>query len=139
MNDFSLQDFEQFIYVENSPIHGKGIHTSVFIPKGSNILVIQGEVISGDECERREIEENNVYIFWNGDNYIDAVKTEKIKYVNHNCDSNCEVQDRDANSLRLVAAKDIHPEDELTIDYGYEEIYEQCQCDYCSNFNEDKI
>ncbi len=130
MND--KNNFEKFVEVSSSDIHGFGIFTTVDIPKNAPIMVIEGEVISGDECERREIEYDNVYIFWNGDNYIDTSMTRKIKYINHNCDYNCEVVDRDENSLLLIADRDISAGEELTIDYGYEEIYENCQCALCA-------
>ncbi len=126
-------DFEKYVYVEESPIEGKGIFTSVDIPKGSNIMVIAGEVIDGYECERREEEENNVYIFWNGDEcYIDTVNSGKIKYINHDCNFNCDVLERDETSLILSAYRDIKAGEELTIDYGYDEIYEYCNCSVCS-------
>ncbi len=126
------KDFEEFVYVKESGIHGKGLFSSVKIEEGETIMVIKGEVISGDECERREDEEDNVYIFWNGDDcYIDTAMTSKIKYINHKCDYNCEVLDNDETSLLLVADRDIEPNEELTIDYGYEEIYEYCRCEKC--------
>ncbi len=126
-----IESLEENIEVKQSNIHGKGLFTHKFIPKGQEIMIISGEVIDEKECIRRE-EENNVYIFWNGDSYIDTSNTEKIKYINHNCDFNCEVLDRDESSLLLVAYKDIKPGEELTIDYGYEEIYKACSCTLCS-------
>jgi SET domain-containing protein len=123
--------FEDFLEAKESTIHGKGIFTTVDISEGSVVMVIAGEVISGDECERRE-ELGNVYIFWNGDTYIDVENTDKIKYINHKCDYNCEVGDRDESSLFLIAARDINAGEELTIDYGYDEIYELCKCSLCS-------
>lgn len=120
------------VFVKTSDIHGKGIYTSVNIKKGTKILVIEGDVINGDECLRRENEEDNVYIFWNGDDiYIDTAKSDKIKYINHNCNFNCDVWDRDKSSLYLVAYKNISAGEELTIDYGYDEIYENCCCEKC--------
>ena len=127
-----IADYERFIRVKESKIHGRGIFTSVDIPRGSYIMVIEGEVISGEECERRENEEDNVYIFWNGDNYIDTVMTEKIKYINHKCSCNCEVLDKDESSLWLAAYRNIKAGEELTIDYGYDEIYEYCKCSLCA-------
>lgn len=124
---------EDFIQVRPSGIHGQGLFALTDIHEGTNIMVISGEVISEDECVRREDEENNVYIFWNEDNYIDTSNTDKIKYINHNCDCNCEVTDRDDESLFLAATRDIHAGDELTIDYGYDEIYDYCTCTVCIN------
>ena len=122
---------ETFIEVKESGIHGRGLFTTIDISVGTKILIIAGEVITGDECERRE-ELGNVYIFWNGDNYIDVENTRKIKYINHNCEYNCEVEDKDDYSLYLTAATDIPAGEELTIDYGYDEIYEYCNCRLCA-------
>lgn len=121
------------ILVKESDIHGKGIFAAQFIPEGTLILIIEGEVINENECMRREDEEDNVYIFWNGDNYIDTSNSTDIKYINHSCDNNCEVLDNDEKSLKLIASRDILPEEELTIDYGYDEIYEFCSCVICKS------
>ncbi len=129
-NEILLEDF---LFIDNSKIEGKGLFTSIQILENQKILVISGEVIDEDECLRREIEENNVYIFWNDHSYIDTANTKKIKFINHSCKPNCYVASRDENSLYLVAATNIIPNEELTIDYGYEEIYADCKCDYCKS------
>ncbi len=131
------RDWDSEVEVRDSQIHGKGIFASTFIPKDELVMVIAGEVIDGYECERREEEENNVYIFWNGDTYIDTNKFGKIRFVNHDCDPNCEVMDRDEETLNLVAIKDICPDDEITIDYGYDEIYDGCTCKTCLQESEE--
>ncbi len=123
---------ENNVFVKESGIHGNGLFTSVDIPEGNTIMIIGGEVISAEECVRRENEEDNVYIFWVNDNcYIDTLMTKKIKYINHHCDFNCDIIDKDAASLYLVAYRDIKKGEELTIDYGYDEIYEYCNCGKC--------
>ena len=127
-----LTDFNNFVYVGESYIHGKGIFVSSDIPKDAKIMEIKGDVIDGDECERREEEEDNVYIFWNGDDcYIDTANTSTIRYINHDCNFNCEVEEDENNGLMLVAARDIKMGEELTIDYGYEDIYDDCGCSSC--------
>jgi len=133
VNGFNTLDsnYENFVTVKPSPIHGKGIFTTVDIPAGSDIMLIDGEVISEEECIRRE-DEGNVYIFWNEDSYIDTFDTQKIKYINHKCDFNCEVLEADNNGLKLAAHRDIIAGEELTIDYGYDEIYEACRCALCA-------
>ncbi|MCK5087840.1 MAG: SET domain-containing protein, partial [Melioribacteraceae bacterium] len=113
-------------------IEGKGIFAAEDIPSGKLVMVISGEVISGKECERREEEEDNVYIFWNGRYYIDTANTNKINNINHNCEPNCEVMDRDKESLNLVSIRNIKAGEEITMDYGYDEIYEICNCSVCS-------
>lgn len=126
------KDYEKFVLVKGSYIHGKGIFISTKVPKSKKIMGIKGEVIDADECERREEEEDNVYIFWNGDNcYIDTSMTEKIKYINHCCDFNCDVVENGRGGLMIIAYRTIEAGEELTIDYGYDEIYENCECNYC--------
>ncbi len=125
--------FEQ-VSVKDSPLHGKGIFSNQFIPADTLILVIKGEEIDGTECERRENEEDNVYIFWNGeDSYIDTNNSDKIKFINHDCKPNCYVDNDEEDNLCLYALRDINKDEELTIDYGYDEIYENCNCSSCSN------
>lgn len=130
------KDNSVFVEVKYSPIHGYGIFSSKCFKKGEHILIIKGEIISEEECIRREEEENNVYIFWNADSYIDVSETGKIKYINHSCDPNCEPMERDSESLYLIAYKDIAPGEELTIDYDYPEIYEECRCSECEKTKE---
>ncbi len=121
-----------FIEIRNSFIQGNGLFTSIDINKDSKILVIEGEIIDKNECLRREKEESNVYIFWNDTNFIDTAKSEKLKYLNHSCTPNCYVTDRDEKTLFLAASFDINSGEELTIDYGFKEIYDQCKCSTCS-------
>ena len=124
--------FEKFVFVKESDIHGKGIFISTKVPKGKELLEIKGDVIDGDECERREEEEDNVYIFWNGDDcYIDTSMTKKIKYINHDCDFNCDVVENERGGLMVIAYRTIKAGEELTIDYGYDDIYENCECNSC--------
>lgn len=120
------------VNVAYSSIHGFGLFAAEEINSGETIMLIDGEVISEEECIRRENDDNNVYIFWNGDNYIDTIKSEKIKFINHDCEPNCEVWDNDEKSLLLIASRDISVGEELTIDYGYDEIYEYCSCTACA-------
>jgi len=124
---------ERELEVRESSLHGKGILTKIDIPADQIICIIEGEVIDEAECIRREDEEGNVYIFCNGDNYIDTFKTELIRNLNHFCTPNCYVDDRDESSLVLVAERDIKAGEELTIDYDYEEIYEHCNCEVCKD------
>jgi len=124
---------EDLIVVRESPIEGKGIFLTSAVPAHTPLMVIAGEVIDGDECERREIEENNVYIFWNDETYIDTAATSKIKFINHACLSNCYVADHSPETLLLVSSRPIAENEELTIDYGYDEIYELCSCKVCKN------
>lgn len=126
-----MKNWEECVEVRDSGIHGLGIFATADIPRESLIMEIRGEVINETECMRRE-EEGNVYIFWNDNSYIDTINTDKIKYINHHCDPNCYVNgDPGEDFLLLMSARDIKKGEEITIDYGYEEIYDTCNCSAC--------
>jgi uncharacterized protein len=132
MKEYTLYTNELFI--GESEIHGTGLFTQAVISKNKVIMEIQGELIDGDECVKREEEHNNVYIFYKDDNeYVDTRNTDKIKFINHDCDNNCEVEEGRFGQLILVAKRNINSGEELTIDYGYDEIYEGCSCSKCES------
>ncbi|MEI7811319.1 MAG: SET domain-containing protein-lysine N-methyltransferase [Ignavibacteria bacterium] len=126
-----IKTYTNFVEVRDSGIHGFGIFASGEIPENGLILIIEGEVISPEESIRRETDENNVYIFWNGSVCIDTILSDKIKYINHSCEPSCRILGRSKKSLRLVANRDILTGEEFTIDYAYKEIYEYCNCEKC--------
>jgi len=89
-------------------------------------------------CHEVDDEEDNIYIFWNGDDcYIDTSMTKKIRYINHDCDFNCDVVENGRGGLMLIAYHTIEAGEELTIDYGYDDIYENCECKSCLVEEED--
>ncbi len=97
--DYALYNPDYLVVLE-SPIQGKGLFTTKPCEAGEILMIIAGETINADECLRREEEEQNVYIFYNDENtYIDTAMTEKIRYINHSCEPNAEVKDRNRNSL----------------------------------------
>ncbi|MBA4406443.1 hypothetical protein C0389_04130 [bacterium] len=124
--------FEKYIEVKESSVHGKGLFAKLDIPEEEILSIIKGEYIDGIECVRREEEDNN-YIFWHcDDNYID-VENESMKYINHDCDPNCYVDDGDETTLHLISGRQIKAGEEISIDYDYEEIYLSCNCFSCQS------
>jgi SET domain-containing protein len=122
--------------VNDSSLHGFGLFSNINHKVGQVITIISGEIINGDECIRRE-DEGNVYIFYKDeDEYIDASNHSHLRYLNHSCNYNCDIDEDENGNLILFAATDINAGDELTIDYGYEEIYDYCSCNECGNKSE---
>ena len=90
------------------------------IKTDTRILPYVGEKISKDESTRR-LAQGNVYIFTFNE-YLDIDgKTLKntARYINHSCDSNCEVE-LTSRTIWIVASRDIRAGEELTYNYGYE-------------------
>lgn len=124
------------LIVKDSSVHGLGLFSKYNYTEGQIITKIDGEMIDAGECIRRE-EQGNVYIFYKDENeYIDASNHALLKYLNHSCNYNCEIEEDENGNLILLAASEIKSGDELTIDYGYEEIYQYCTCSDCDNKNE---
>lgn len=122
--------------VKDSSVHGMGLFSTIEHKEGQIITIISGELINGEECVKRE-DEGNVYIFYKDeDEYIDASSHAQLRYLNHSCDYNCDIDEDDNGNLILFAVADIQSGEELTIDYGYEEIYDYCSCSDCENKNE---
>ena len=126
-----------YLIVKRSAVHGEGLFAKLNIKSGQKVSLIHGELINSDECIRRE-DEGNVYIFYkNDDEYIDASNHSQLRYLNHSCNYNCDIDDDEKGNLILFAISNIKAGDELTIDYGYEEIYQYCSCSVCENKSED--
>ena len=119
--------------VKDSSVHGMGLFSTIEYKVGQIITIINGELINADECVKRE-DEGNVYIFYKDeDEYIDASKHSQLRYLNHSCNYNCDIDEDENGNLILFAVADIQSGEELTIDYGYEEIYDYCSCSDCEN------
>jgi len=117
-----------WLEVRPSPIAGVGVFTTRPCRAGERLMIIFGEVIDGDECERREVEENNCVIYYLDDNrYIDPVTSPLARSLNHSCRPNSVPRDRDAVTLWLVALRDIAAGEEIVFDYQYPEIYDLCR------------
>jgi len=124
------------LIVKDSSVHGMGLFTTTEHKEGQIITIIKGELINADECVRRE-DEGNVYIFYKDENeYIDASNHSQLRYLNHSCNYNCDIDEDENGNLILFAAEDIQSGEELTIDYGYDEIYDYCSCNNCENKSE---
>ena len=122
--------------VKDSSVHGMGLFSNVNHKEGQIITRISGELINADECVKRE-DEGNVYIFYKDeDEYIDASAHSQLRFLNHSCNYNCDIDEDENGNLILFAAADIQSGEELTIDYGYDEIYDYCSCFDCDNRSE---
>lgn len=131
------------IIKKKSPIHGIGIYAKKWIPKGTKIVEYVGEKVTKTESDRRGPqlvkyardykELGAVYLFELNKRYdIDGYVPYNIaKYINHSCDSNCEV-DIIRGHIWIIALRDIVKGEELFYNYGYDDFNEfkdhPCRC-----------
>jgi len=94
---------ESFVYVDDSPIHGKGLFAKSFIPSGTVIGVVQGSPAT----------DNGDHVLWLDENHGIQVQCD-LRYINHSDAPNAVYYD----SLEVCAIRDIHAGEEITHDYG---------------------
>ncbi|MDJ0834331.1 MAG: SET domain-containing protein [Gammaproteobacteria bacterium] len=93
---------QQLTYVDDSPIHGKGLFARVAIPENTVIGHLEGQ----------HTQQDGIYVLWidheNGfEVYCD------LKYINHSDKPNaCYYDDKS-----VVALRDIKPGEEITHNY----------------------
>ncbi|MGV8169457.1 MAG: SET domain-containing protein [Candidatus Nanoarchaeia archaeon] len=131
----------EFIIIQESEIHNKGVFAAKDIKAGTKIIEYIGDKISKEESDRRADEqleraknnpeeEGHVYIFELDEEYdIDGnVPYNDAKWINHSCDPNCEVDIADGH-IWIIAKKDIKKGEELSYNYCYDpDDFEDSPC-----------
>jgi uncharacterized protein len=125
---------DKFFEVRESSIDNKGIFATKLISKGTKIIQYIGEIISGetiDERYKRDIALGRFYLFeLDEETCIDGLNggNEAI-FVNHSCDPNCDIENN-GEEIWYITNKDIMTDEELTVDYEYDDIHpiEKCKC-----------
>ncbi len=110
------------IEARNSPIHGRGVFAVAPIKKGTRIIEYLGERISHAEADRRyEVkgdDDGHTFLFIASNRtVIDAgVDGNDARFINHNCNPNCETVIEDSRVF-IDAVRNIKPGEELGYDY----------------------
>ncbi len=116
------------IVVRPSEIHRWGVFSEERIPKGRKVIEYTGERISRKETSRRADAALN-YLF-TLDNYwtLDgSVGGSGAEFINHSCNPNCFAWIFKGHIL-YMAARDILPGEELTIDYRFDSDVPKVRC-----------
>ncbi len=94
-------------YVDESPIHGRGLYAAVNISAGEYIGTFKGP----------DTRRDGTHVLWLLDeagNWFGRRGTNALRYLNHGSDANAEFYDFDLYAIRDIAAGE-----EITIDYGW--------------------
>lgn len=91
------------VYVDDSPIHGKGLFAKDFIPADTVIGIVQGEPTKTD----------GEHVLWVDDENGFLVQCD-LRFINHSDTPNAAYYD----DLEVCAMRDIEPGEEITHNYG---------------------
>lgn len=101
---------EELFYVQESPIHGKGLFARTHIKEGTYLGEYMGP----------ESEDNGMHVLWvevEEDNWVGRDGKNLLRYLNHSKKPCAEF-----DGFELYAMQDITPDQEVTIDYGEEPV-----------------
>lgn len=110
--------------IAESPIHGQGLFSTVPIPAGAILAVLDGQliplakqhIVSADICA--------AHFEWNAVSkdmlLVRAFRT-RYSFINHSTNPNLRLE---YNPLRIVVSSDLNKGDELTLDYNKEPLPE---------------
>ncbi len=132
--DLTKDRMKPLIIIKKSKIDNFGAFAVEDIPEDTCIIEYTGELISNEEAEKREIENDKngaTYILCIDEkNCIDgSIGGNESRFVNHSCDPNCDIVLKDGRIFYYSRIK-IKKGEELTIDYGYDNDSKKeiCKC-----------
>jgi SET domain-containing protein len=96
------------VFIDRSPIHGRGLFAAGFLDAGQLIGVYEGPVV----------EEDDVYVLWlendDGESWTGIDGQNEMRFMNHADKPNAEM-----DGLSCYALENISRGAEITIDYGW--------------------
>lgn len=120
------QNDNKYVEIRRSGIQGRGGFARVRIPKGRRIIEYVGEIISGEEADRRYPDEeknqrhHTTLFTLTAKKYIDAeYEGNDARFVNHSCQPNCITTDYNGR-IYIETKRTIEPGEELTYDYKFD-------------------
>ena len=98
------------VYVDRSPIHGKGLYAARKLGGGQLIGIYDGP----------QVEEDGIYVLWiedePGGGWTGYDGRNEMRFMNHSSRPNAEM-----DGFYCYALEEIDPGTEITIDYGLED------------------
>ena len=98
---------KKYAYVDNSPIHGKGVFAKKKIRKGTFLGTYEGQPTRKDDTYVLWVDEEGTWVGIDGEN--------ELRWLNHSSRPNAEFDGAD-----LFAIRTIQPDEEITFFYGPE-------------------
>ena len=103
-------------YVEKSKIHGHGLFAKHKMKKGYNFHIILNRV-TDEEYNKTGYKEAEMFL---ADEYTWDLRNSEYRFLNHSDEPNLDWYE-DGERIRIEVLKDVEENEELTIDYGWDE------------------
>ena len=107
------------IKVCESGVHGRGVYTMQFIPKGRRIIEYTGERVSWEAVPDDKSPHTFNFGLENGDVINPEIGGNDARWINHSCNPNCEAIEED-DRIFIHAMRNIQAGEELLYDYRLE-------------------
>jgi SET domain-containing protein len=109
------------IEVRDSRVHGLGVYSTRFIPKGTRIIEYTGQRTSWEDAPN-DPDDPHTFNFGltNGLVINPSVDGNDARWINHSCDPNCEAIEHEDDRVYIYALRSLQPGEELFYDYGLE-------------------
>lgn len=111
--------------IRKSPVHGRGVFATEWIPEGTRLVEYTGERLTVREAEARYPEDDpsvdyHTFLFAIDDDVvIDASRRGSMaRWINHGCDPNCDAVVEEKR-IFIESIRDIAPGEELLYDYNF--------------------
>jgi hypothetical protein len=102
------QPGQSSIYIDRSPIHGRGLFAASDLAEGEMIGIYEGPVVT----------EDGMYVLWvedtPGGDWTGYDGCNELRFLNHSDQPNAEM-----DGLNCYALREIPAGSEITIDYGW--------------------
>ncbi|MEE4216761.1 MAG: SET domain-containing protein [Xanthomonadales bacterium] len=98
------------VYVDRSPIHGKGLFAASTLPVGQLIGVYDGPQVEDDDTHVLWVEDES------GGGWTGYDGRNEMRFMNHSAQPNAEM-----DGLHCYAREEIPAGTEITIDYGWDD------------------
>ena len=126
-----IHKINDYVYLSESKIHGKGIFALTKIPSNTKIIQYKGELISKKEGAKRQkmyedlskkdSSKGAVYIFDIDEEHdLDGTcETNYAKNINHSCEPNCKYEIKN-KEVWISSIREIQKGEEICFNYGFE-------------------
>lgn len=112
-------------YVADTKRNGRGIFAQYNLKPGEYIFIVEGQIVR-ESYERDKFEKGRHWLGIGHQQWINPTEQNPMYFTNHSCNPNAVLEDR----LKVVAARPIPKDQEITIDYALteEDPYWQMNC-----------